>query len=143
MNNHQDHLIWYMLFLRVTPLLPNWFINYASPIVGMPFKHFIVGTCLGKQLSSEFSEFLIYTGLLPNSFILVRTGLLLHEVTEFGLNFKVFASYSLSSDNMMILHSRRSFSWLDWRCWCWYQLWFQRKKTRNLKLNWKRTKLNN
>lgn len=28
-------------------------------------------------------------GLIPNSFMLVRTGVLLHEVSEFGLNFKV------------------------------------------------------
>jgi uncharacterized membrane protein YdjX (TVP38/TMEM64 family) len=75
MNDHEDNLLWYMLFLRVTPLLPNWFVNYASPIVGMPFKLFAVGTFLG---------------LLPNSFILVRTGLLLHEVSEFGLNYKAF-----------------------------------------------------
>jgi uncharacterized membrane protein YdjX (TVP38/TMEM64 family) len=75
MNEHEDNLVWYMLFLRVTPLLPNWFINYASPIVGMPFKLFFIGSFLG---------------LLPNSFILVRTGVLIHEVSEFGLNLKAF-----------------------------------------------------
>jgi len=75
MNEHEDNLVWYMLFLRITPLLPNWFINYSSPIVGMPFKVFLPGTFLG---------------LLPNSFILVRTGVLIHEVSEFGLNLKAF-----------------------------------------------------
>jgi len=75
MKEHENNLVWYMLFLRVTPLLPNWFINYASPIVGMPFKLFALGSFLG---------------LIPNSFILVRTGLLLHEVSEFGLNLKAF-----------------------------------------------------
>lgn len=36
-----------MLFLRFTPLVPNWFVNLASPIVGMPIKYFCIGTLLG------------------------------------------------------------------------------------------------
>ena len=36
-----------MLFLRFTPLCPNWFVNIASPIAGMPILHFAVGTLLG------------------------------------------------------------------------------------------------
>jgi hypothetical protein len=37
-----------MLFLRLTPLIPNWFVNVSSPIVGMPFAYFFFGTLLGK-----------------------------------------------------------------------------------------------
>ena len=33
----------YILFLRVTPLLPNTFINVASPIVGVPLAPFALG----------------------------------------------------------------------------------------------------
>ena len=33
-----DNLLWYMLFLRVTPLVPNWFVNLACPLVGMPVR---------------------------------------------------------------------------------------------------------
>jgi uncharacterized membrane protein YdjX (TVP38/TMEM64 family) len=33
----------YMLFLRVTPVLPNTFINVASPIVGVPIHVFALG----------------------------------------------------------------------------------------------------
>jgi len=84
---HEDNLVWYMLFLRVTPLLPNWFINYASPIVGMPFKLFCIGSFLG---------------LVPNSFILVRTGILLHEVSEFGLNLKAFFFLGLLALLMLV-----------------------------------------
>lgn len=31
---NKDHLVYYMLFLRLTPLVPNVFVNIASPIVG-------------------------------------------------------------------------------------------------------------
>jgi uncharacterized membrane protein YdjX (TVP38/TMEM64 family) len=43
-----------MLFLRLTPLVPNWFVNIASPIVGMPVKYFSLGTLFGKKKKSEF-----------------------------------------------------------------------------------------
>lgn len=40
-------LLRYMLFLRLTPLLPNTFINVASPIVGVPLHVFALGACGG------------------------------------------------------------------------------------------------
>lgn len=39
----------YIVFLRVTPLLPNTFINVASPIVGVPLGPFTLGA-LGVSL---------------------------------------------------------------------------------------------
>ena len=33
----------YIIFLRVTPILPNTFINVASPIVGVPVLQFALG----------------------------------------------------------------------------------------------------
>jgi uncharacterized membrane protein YdjX (TVP38/TMEM64 family) len=36
-------LLSYIIFLRVTPILPNTFINVASPIVGVPFRPFFIG----------------------------------------------------------------------------------------------------
>eukprot|EP00898_Chlorokybus_atmophyticus_P006046 jgi/Chlat1/6442/Chrsp45S09066 len=46
-SRHHSSLFSYMLFLRVTPLLPNTFINVASPIVGVPYRHFLTGTLVG------------------------------------------------------------------------------------------------
>jgi len=46
-HEHQHDLLWYLLFLRITPLLPNWFINIASPIVGVPLSTFALATLLG------------------------------------------------------------------------------------------------
>ena len=45
--SNRENLFWYMLFLRLTPLLPNWFINVASPLVGVPLWHFATATFLG------------------------------------------------------------------------------------------------
>lgn len=40
----QSHdLLSYIIFLRVTPVLPNVFINVASPIVGVPLWEFFLG----------------------------------------------------------------------------------------------------
>jgi membrane protein YqaA with SNARE-associated domain len=36
-------LLAYIIFLRVTPILPNVFINVASPIVGVPLREFVLG----------------------------------------------------------------------------------------------------
>lgn len=43
----RERLLNYMLFLRVTPTLPNTFINVASPIVDVPYHIFFFGTVIG------------------------------------------------------------------------------------------------
>ena len=46
--SRQNHdLLSYIVFLRVTPVLPNVFINVASPIVGVPLWEFFLGE--GRQ----------------------------------------------------------------------------------------------
>jgi uncharacterized membrane protein YdjX (TVP38/TMEM64 family) len=50
----RSDLFWIMIGLRITPLLPNWFINAASPVVGMPIVPFFVGTFLGVMPPSVF-----------------------------------------------------------------------------------------
>lgn len=41
------NLLFYMLFLRVSPMLPNWFINLTSPAVGVPLRTFALATAIG------------------------------------------------------------------------------------------------
>jgi len=62
--SNKENLFYYMLFLRITPLLPNWFVNVSSPIVGIPIKTFILGT---------------FFGLIPANFLHVSTGKALRE----------------------------------------------------------------
>ena len=40
--------------LRITPLLPNWFVNLASPVVHVPLHTFFVGTFFGVMAPSVF-----------------------------------------------------------------------------------------
>ncbi|CAK9822096.1 Transmembrane protein 41B [Anthophora retusa] len=64
---HKHHLLNYMLFLRMTPLLPNWFINLASPIIGVPLTPFAVGT---------------FFGVAPPSFVAIQAGQTLQNLTS-------------------------------------------------------------
>ncbi|XP_014510853.1 uncharacterized membrane protein At4g09580 [Vigna radiata var. radiata] len=61
----RDKLLNYMLFLRITPTLPNLFINLASPIVDVPFHVFFLATLVG---------------LVPAAYITVRAGLALGDL---------------------------------------------------------------
>jgi uncharacterized membrane protein YdjX (TVP38/TMEM64 family) len=61
----RDKLLNYMLFLRITPTLPNLFINLASPIVDVPFHIFFFATLIG---------------LIPAAYITVRAGLALGDL---------------------------------------------------------------
>jgi len=49
-----DNLFNYMIFLRITPLIPNFVINIAAPMVHFPTDTFMVGTFFGVALPSIF-----------------------------------------------------------------------------------------
>lgn len=59
---HRDagDLFGYFLFLRLTPVLPNWLINLASPIAEVPVWMFTLGTAIG---------------ITPQTFLAVRFGM--------------------------------------------------------------------
>ncbi|XP_057448645.1 uncharacterized membrane protein At4g09580 [Lotus japonicus] len=62
-------LLNYMLFLRLTPTLPNTFINFASPVVNVPYHIFFIATVIG---------------LIPAAYVTVRAGLALGELKSVG-----------------------------------------------------------
>ncbi|XP_073460087.1 transmembrane protein 41B, partial [Aquarana catesbeiana] len=66
---HRDHLINYIIFLRITPFLPNWFINITSPVINVPLKVFFLGTFLG---------------VAPPSFVAIKAGTTLYQLTTAG-----------------------------------------------------------
>ncbi|CAJ0897007.1 11696_t:CDS:10 [Entrophospora sp. SA101] len=67
LNEHRNNLFSYILFLRVTPFLPNWFINIASPHLRVDVGKFYWATFLG---------------VAPLSFIHVQAGETIHEMSE-------------------------------------------------------------
>ncbi|XP_059080261.1 transmembrane protein 41B-like [Tigriopus californicus] len=45
--NHRHNLFFYILFLRITPIVPNWFVNVTSSVIGVPLYMLSVGTFIG------------------------------------------------------------------------------------------------
>ncbi|KAF7667238.1 hypothetical protein LDENG_00071140 [Lucifuga dentata] len=68
-DQHRDHLINYIIFLRITPFLPNWFINITSPVINVPLGVFFLGTFLG---------------VAPPSFVAINAGTTLYKLTTAG-----------------------------------------------------------
>ncbi|XP_078405306.1 transmembrane protein 41B isoform X1 [Cetorhinus maximus] len=68
-DKHREHLINYIIFLRITPFLPNWFINITSPVINVPLGVFFVGTFLG---------------VAPPSFVAIKAGTTLYQLTTAG-----------------------------------------------------------
>ncbi|XP_071444614.1 transmembrane protein 41A-like [Hetaerina americana] len=63
-NSHR--LLYFLLFLRIFPVTPNWFINVASPIAGVPLHLFFLT---------------VLVGLLPYNLVCVQAGEVLTSLT--------------------------------------------------------------
>ncbi|KAG2463095.1 TM41B protein, partial [Polypterus senegalus] len=68
-DKHREHLINYIIFLRITPFLPNWFINITSPVINVPLGVFFIGTFLG---------------VAPPSFVAINAGTTLYKLATAG-----------------------------------------------------------
>uniref|UniRef100_A0A3Q3W870 VTT domain-containing protein n=1 Tax=Mola mola TaxID=94237 RepID=A0A3Q3W870_MOLML len=66
-DENQDCLFFFLLFLRFFPMTPNWFLNMSAPIVNIPITFFFCS---------------VFIGLLPYNFICVQTGVMLSEVSS-------------------------------------------------------------
>jgi len=64
---HNDNMFCYIMFLRITPFLPNWFINMCAPLVDVPLLPFWAGTFFGVAVPSV---------------LVVQAGQTLHELTS-------------------------------------------------------------
>lgn len=69
LKEHRHNVFSYLLFLRITPLLPSIIINISSPILGISLSNFMLAT---------------FIGLIPVNIIHCRTGLILSEVSKIG-----------------------------------------------------------
>jgi uncharacterized membrane protein YdjX (TVP38/TMEM64 family) len=81
---HREHLLNYMLFLRITPFLPNWFINIAAPVIDVPLRPFFIGTFLGAfcPISPMHRIQVMCAGVAPPSFVFVQMGKTLQQLTS-------------------------------------------------------------
>ncbi|KAK5643456.1 hypothetical protein RI129_007301 [Pyrocoelia pectoralis] len=95
-NKQRDNLFNYVVFLRITPFLPNWFINLTAPVIGVPLKPFAMGT---------------FFGVAPPSFLAIQTGQTLHTMSNsdssFSLNsFLLLAVFAVVSLIPVLLNSK-------------------------------------
>jgi len=83
-NENKDDLFNYILFLRITPFLPNWFINLTGPLVGVPLSPFFWGSVIG---------------VAPLSMLAVQAGQVLEQLTSSRdtLTFKSVGFVALSA----------------------------------------------
>ena len=44
-----DSLFFFLLFLRLFPMSPNWFLNMSSPVLEVPIKQFFFSVLIGKH----------------------------------------------------------------------------------------------
>jgi uncharacterized membrane protein YdjX (TVP38/TMEM64 family) len=63
--SQQDNLPFYLLFLRLVPMTPNWLLNILCPLVGVRYTTF-AGT--------------VFFGLMPYNFVCTSAGSLLREL---------------------------------------------------------------
>lgn len=47
LNSHESDLFWYLVFSRAFPFTPNWFLNMASPHVGIRVSWFFTSILMG------------------------------------------------------------------------------------------------
>ena len=80
-DQNKHNLFYYFLFLRLTPIVPNWFLNASSAIVGVPFSIFSIAT---------------FIGLVPYSAILINMGLALDQITTIGHDWNVSTNFILN-----------------------------------------------
>uniref|UniRef100_A0A8C2BRW7 Transmembrane protein 41aa n=1 Tax=Cyprinus carpio TaxID=7962 RepID=A0A8C2BRW7_CYPCA len=63
---NRSSLFFFLLFLRLFPMSPNWFLNMTSPILNIPVTLFFMA---------------VFIGLMPYNFICVQTGSMLSQIS--------------------------------------------------------------
>ncbi|PAA91657.1 hypothetical protein BOX15_Mlig018396g1 [Macrostomum lignano] len=86
--DHRDSLFSFLLFLRLFPMSPNWFLNIASPLVNVPLLYF-------------FPSVLI--GLMPYNFITVEAGSMLSSLTSVNDMFTLSTMLKMSAVALSVL----------------------------------------
>lgn len=46
---NRNSLFFFLLFLRLFPMTPNWFLNLSAPILNIPIVQFFFSVLIGKM----------------------------------------------------------------------------------------------
>jgi len=69
LEENKQELPFFLLFLRLFPMSPNWALNMASGVLGVPLHLFFIS---------------VFFGLMPYNYLCVTSGVLLSEIREVG-----------------------------------------------------------
>lgn len=75
-NRHS--LFFFLLFLRLLPMTPNWFLNLASPVLNIHVTQFFFSVLIGKNKGSIFTSILF--SVLFGLFSLLHNNRCLHLI---------------------------------------------------------------
>ncbi|XP_064646657.1 transmembrane protein 41A-like isoform X2 [Lineus longissimus] len=87
-SENSDSLFFFLLFLRLFPMSPNWFLNMASPIINIPIHLFFLS---------------VFIGLMPYCFICVQTGCILSTISSMSDIFTFWTMAKLAGVAMVAL----------------------------------------
>ncbi|XP_077997227.1 transmembrane protein 41A-like [Glandiceps talaboti] len=76
-HENSDSLFFFLLFSRLFPMTPNWFLNIASPLLDIPVSQFF---------------FSVLLGLIPYNLVCVQTGCILSEIKSMD---SIFTTWTL------------------------------------------------
>lgn len=77
---NRNSLFFFLLFLRLFPMTPNWFLNLSAPILNIPIVQFFLSVLIG---------------LIPYNFICVQTGSILSTLTSLDALFSWETAFKL------------------------------------------------
>eukprot|EP00088_Acartia_fossae_P008028 TRINITY_DN1377_c0_g1_i15.p1 TRINITY_DN1377_c0_g1~~TRINITY_DN1377_c0_g1_i15.p1 ORF type:complete len:239 (-),score=6.85 TRINITY_DN1377_c0_g1_i15:277-993(-) len=67
LEENKDELLFFLLFLRLFPMSPNWALNMASGVLGVPLHLFFTS---------------VFFGLMPYNYMCVTSGAILSELND-------------------------------------------------------------
>ncbi|XP_016046640.1 transmembrane protein 41A isoform X2 [Erinaceus europaeus] len=85
---NRNSLFFFLLFLRLFPMTPNWFLNLSAPVLNIPIVQFF---------------FSVLIGLIPYNFICVQTGSILSTLTSLDALFSLETVLKLLAIALMAL----------------------------------------
>ncbi|XP_055870278.1 transmembrane protein 41A-like [Biomphalaria glabrata] len=95
---NRDSLFFFLLFIRLFPMSPNWFINISSPIVGIPIHLFFTS---------------VFIGLMPYNFVCVQTGSVLSEIHSMNEIFTLWTLFKMMGIAVIALLPGLAIRWFN------------------------------
>ncbi|KAI8910824.1 hypothetical protein EDD86DRAFT_189478 [Gorgonomyces haynaldii] len=85
---NEDNLLVYLATIRILPLFPGWFVNFAAPLIGVPLDVFWMST---------------FIGLTPFHYVCVSAATTLAEINSLSEIFNFWTIFKITSIGVILL----------------------------------------